>query len=174
MATEQRIKCERSLYYGMVEEGSKEGIFEDGCTEYVGQFRHGMSHGKGVWRGSYGSEEAGDWRHGWQAGYGEWTTNSSWVPCYKGQRDRGTFNGYGEHVDSDDVTYQGFWINGSQHGMVRCISDDGGVKDTIWEHGTDTGTQCNADDVVAHVKHGKSLDVGRDTFMFPLFYIVCI
>ena len=126
--------------------------------EYTGQINDSKPHGKGVMTVSWGAELSGDWVNGLFSNYGELAQSrndqeGTEMKLAQGQCAGGCQHGYGVEY-SDAGKYQGQWVTGAKHGMVRHTSPDGVVSDTIWKDGDNTWTPCNADDVVERADLG--------------------
>mmetsp|Transcript_7671 Transcript_7671/g.24149 ORF Transcript_7671/g.24149 Transcript_7671/m.24149 type:complete len:583 (+) Transcript_7671:326-2074(+) len=128
------------LYDGEFAEGRIQGrgtaYIGDDAT-YCGDFRDGIRHGKGEYRGPGGVYD-GDWkgaeRHGrgaFESGDGEWK--------YEGEWHRDKRHGKGRLEERDGTVYDGEWLEDVFHGRGESIMPDGARYEGGWRDGRREG-----------------------------------
>lgn len=81
---------------------------------YIGQWKHGMRHGRGMQIWADGARYDGYWRNNMQEGKGRLIQADGDV--YEGDWVEDKMNGKGTYTYSDGARYEGEWFDGLQHG----------------------------------------------------------
>ena len=89
-------------------------VFPSG-SKYIGDFRRGKLHGKGIFYFSDGNKYIGHWVDQYREGEGRMVFKSG--DEYKGFFKRNKFHGYGVMRYANGNVYEGQWENNHQHGQ---------------------------------------------------------
>ncbi|EZA58707.1 Radial spoke head 1-like protein [Ooceraea biroi] len=93
---------------------------------YVGEYRDGFRHGRGVYVFKNGARYNGEWRRGRKYGQGTF-----WYPDgtrYKGEWKRDARHGFGAYYYTNNDIYEGLWKKDLRHGMGTYLYADTGTK----------------------------------------------
>ncbi len=95
-------------------------------ASYVGDFAHGLKHGKGLWRKSKdpnSNQYEGEYRDDQKCGQGvfKWASGN----IYRGDYRNDERNGEGKMEWTDGSKYEGEWKNGIQHGIGKMTFPNG-------------------------------------------------
>ncbi|EFN83888.1 Radial spoke head 1-like protein [Harpegnathos saltator] len=93
---------------------------------YIGRYRNGLRHDKGVYAFKNGARYNGDWRQGHKYGQGIF-----WYPDgtrYEGEWKRDMKHGFGVYFYTNNDIYEGSWKEDLRHGMGTYLYVDTGAK----------------------------------------------
>ena len=140
-----------------IESSATSGLFKgkDGHV-YIGEFRDGLPHGLGVGRCPDGRERRVRYDKGKLTGPGV-NIDKAGLDYYIGNYLNDERDGYGEQCDSQGV-YRGQFVSGKKRcGKGRFISQDGTIRDSIWDNDHDTGVMCDVSTILPLVDKGMEL-----------------
>ena len=112
------------VFVGMFKDNVKEGYGEfTGATDYKGQWKNDLPHGKGAETWKDGSKYEGDYLRGLRTGKGVfvWPNGSK----YEGHFKNNKIEGQGCYWTSDGKSYRGDWKNNMMHGQGKFKWQDG-------------------------------------------------
>jgi len=100
--------------------------FADGKCRYKGEWKNGLSNGKGI-KHFYKTDSYidGNFVDGFAEGYGKQTFEQTWEktqPYYEGEFKRNNYNGKGVYYYGDGDYYKGDWKDGKYHGQGAAYS----------------------------------------------------
>ena len=100
--------------------------FEDGKGRYKGEWKNGLSNGKGI-KHFYKTDSYidGNFVDGFAEGYCKQTFEQTWEktqPYYEGEFKRNIYQGKGEYHYGDGDYYKGDWKDGKYHGQGAAYS----------------------------------------------------
>lgn len=100
--------------------------FEDGNGRYKGEWKNGLSNGKGI-KHFYKTDSYiyGNFVDGYADGHGKQTFEQTWektVPYYEGEFKRNQWHGKGEYYYGDGDYYKGDWKDSKYHGQGAAYS----------------------------------------------------
>lgn len=140
--------------------GHGEYRFVDGAR-YVGDFKKGQLHGKGILYYPDGSKYLGNWYRQLQQGMGRLVRADGTV--YFGMWDKGQWHGKGKLTFANGNRLEGEWLNGKSYGSGRFYFANGDeyegeiLNDALHGHGT--MTYQNGDRYVGdwhdNARHGR-------------------
>jgi hypothetical protein len=117
----QTSKCQGTNYSTWNEcKGTQE--FDSGAR-YVGEFRNGKRHGRGVYTWPNGDKYVGNWEGGKRNGQGVFTGQNGIK--YIGSYQDGKRHGVGTTIFPDGKKYAGEWENGKKNGRGTWTFPDG-------------------------------------------------
>ncbi|SMF49033.1 Uncharacterized conserved protein [Alteromonadaceae bacterium Bs31] len=107
--------------------------YDDG-SQYSGEFKDAVPHGKGTLTTGFGSTMSGTWVNGFLEGNGKLSTSNGFE--YTGQFNKGQATGKGSMVWQEGrfiTRSEGQFLMGMEHGEHRFYRDDGRVfEGTMW------------------------------------------
>ena len=90
---------------------------------YIGEWKNGKRHGKGLLKWYDGGEYEGEWFDGKAHGKGKFIHKEG--DSYEGNFTSNQTNGYGVYKRIDNLKYEGFWKGDQQHGKGKEEWPDG-------------------------------------------------
>lgn len=117
-------------------DGSGTYVYESGAR-YVGEFRKGKIHGKGILYFSNGNKYVGDWVNHYRQGEGKMIFSNG--DEYTGEFRHSKISGRGIMVFADGDRYQGQWADDLQHGYGVYTYADGDRYEGEYEGGKMNG-----------------------------------
>lgn len=91
---------------GSCENGYGKAFFANG-DKYIGQWKDGVFHGKGIYTSSDGSRYEGQYLEGTKEGTGTYTYSNGLK--YIGSWSNGSREGFGTLFKGKKIVYQGYW-----------------------------------------------------------------
>jgi hypothetical protein len=116
------------------------GTLEKNTTEYQGEFRSSLYHGRGIFKDSLSDTTyEGDFCEGIKSGYGRLTRTSNGLHLYEGEWVLDLPCGHGTFMLEGGHIYTGSMLNGLPHGDGHCRYVDGGEYTGSWKNGRRNG-----------------------------------
>lgn len=94
-----------------------------GNEEYIGEWKHGLRNGYGVYTFESGNKYEGEWEYGLRYGYGIFTYADG--NRYEGEFKNEMCHGYGIYTWANGNRYEGEFRNGYAHGYGILYDKDG-------------------------------------------------
>ncbi|CAN4121480.1 unnamed protein product [Withania somnifera] len=133
---------------------------------YSGSLLGNIPEGYGKYRWSDGCRYVGEWRHGITHGQGKLEFPSGAV--YDGEFSGGYMHGEGTYIGPDKVTYRGRWRLNLKHGLGYQMYPNGDIFEGSWIQGTPEGpgkyTWMNGNVYFGNMKGGKISGKGTLTW----------
>ena len=102
-------------------------------SKYVGEFKDGEKHGRGIYTSAKGSKYTGEWKNGMLNGFG---TFEFWFgDTYIGEWKDDKFHGSGTWIKASKEQYMGKFKNGVKHGAGTITFADGSKQSGLWQNG---------------------------------------
>ncbi|MEK7255298.1 MAG: caspase family protein, partial [Bacteroidota bacterium] len=144
-------------------------------NKYVGDFRQGKPHGKGILYLANGNKYLGSWENNWRQGNGKYTFNEGHE--YVGSFVKNNFQGKGVMTYANGDQYDGNWQNNQPNGYGKYSFKSGTRYEGDFQNGRfhgmgtfyfSTGKKTVGEWVNGKPKNGQSSNVSEDVMQVDL------
>mmetsp|Transcript_17541 Transcript_17541/g.66754 ORF Transcript_17541/g.66754 Transcript_17541/m.66754 type:complete len:1361 (-) Transcript_17541:88-4170(-) len=148
------------VYEGQFDDGERSGQGQysfQGHESYVGAFKKGLYHGRGVLHVGQNYAYDGEWSEGVKSGLGKESTANG--EQYTGEFAEDFRNGTGDCQYSDGSVYSGSWSNGKRHGegTWKASVDDLAETDSQKPQKDARGGQLTDEALKLHPEDGRKV-----------------